>query len=92
MVCYSSFPHFQDKPRAFREINRLLKEGGKLFICHTASRAKINGIHGSIPLLKNDLIPEGGEVRGMMEAAGFTEVEIWDEDESYLVRGVAEGH
>ncbi len=31
VVCYSSFPHFQNKPRALAEIKRVLKKGGRLF-------------------------------------------------------------
>lgn len=84
VVCYSSFPHFQDKPRAFREIHRVLKDGGRLLICHTASRARINEIHRQKPVVSHDLIPEAEEVREMLLAAGFTDIIIADEDDSYL--------
>ncbi|HUT68548.1 MAG TPA: methyltransferase domain-containing protein [Dehalococcoidales bacterium] len=84
VVCYSSFPHFQDKPRAFHEIHRVLKDGGRLLICHTASRARINEIHHQKPVVSHDLIPEADEVREMLLAAGFTEIRIADEDDSYL--------
>jgi len=84
VVCYSSFPHFQDKPRAFREVHRVLKDGGRLLICHTASRARINEIHHQKPVVSHDLIPEADEVREMLLAAGFTEIRIADEDDSYL--------
>jgi len=84
VVCYSSFPHFQDKLRSLREINRVLKRGGKLFICHTSSRAVINDIHCQIPVVQNDTIPGEGEMQIILSAAGFTDIDICDNDSSYL--------
>lgn len=83
-VCYSSFPHFQDKSRALTEINRVTKSGGKLLICHTSSRARINEIHRQIPAVGNDLIPDEDEMQIMLSRAGFTDIEIQDDSESYL--------
>lgn len=84
IVCHSSFPHFQDKPRALTEINRVMKSGGRLLICHTSSRASINEIHRQIPAVRNDTIPERDEMQLMLSAAGFTEVKVDDNSDSYL--------
>ena len=84
VVCYSSFPHFQDKPGSLGEINRVLKRGGKLFICHTSSRTIINGIHRQIPAVQNDLIPNKDEMRTILLATGFTDIAIYDNGDSYL--------
>jgi len=84
VVCYSSFPHFQDKPRTLSEINRILKHGGRLFICHTSGRAEINRLHRQIPAVENDIIPDKGEMRLMLSMAGFIDIEIADSDGSYL--------
>ena len=84
-VCYSSFPHFQDKPMSLSEINRVLKKSGRLFICHTSSRTNINGIHSQIPAVQNDIIPNEGEMQTILSAAGFTGVDIYDNGDSYLV-------
>ena len=83
-VCYSSFPHFQDKPRALAEINRVTKRGGRLLICHTSSRAKINELHCQVPALVNDLIPDEGEMQEMLATAGFIDIKIADNSGSYL--------
>ncbi|MFC1931360.1 class I SAM-dependent methyltransferase [Chloroflexota bacterium] len=85
VVCYSSFPHFQDKPKALREISRVLKKGGRLFICHTLSRAEINDIHHQIPEVQNDLIPGEDEMRHLLLSAGFTEISVRDAGDNYLV-------
>ena len=84
VVCYSSFPHFSDKPKALVEVHRVLKTGGRLSICHTSSRAEINEIHRQNPVVKNDTIPDADEMRLMLSAAGFTEIRIADEADSYL--------
>jgi len=84
IVCYSSFPHFQDKPRALSEMNRVIKSGGKLLICHTSSRTIINGIHRQIPAVQNDTIPDRGEMQIMLSRAGFTDIRIDDNNENYL--------
>ncbi len=84
VVCYSSFPHFQDKPKALKEIRRVLKRGGKLFMCHTSSRVSINQIHQQIPELSNDIIPIEREMRQLLSSAGFTGITILEGTNSYL--------
>ena len=85
IVCYSSFPHFQDKSRALAEMNRVIKRGGRLLICHTSSRASINEIHRQIPAVENDIIPDKSEVQEVLSMAGFVDIKIEDDSESYLV-------
>ncbi len=84
VVCYSSFPHFRDKLRALIEINRVTKSGGRLLICHTSSRARINEVHREIPAVENDIVPDEGEMQIMLSMAGFTDIKIDDSSESYL--------
>ena len=90
-VCYSSFPHFRVKSRALAEIERVTRCGGKLLICHTSSRDRINQIHGQVPALADDLIPDEAEMRAMLAKAGFTEISIEDDSESYLARASKPG-
>jgi ubiquinone/menaquinone biosynthesis C-methylase UbiE len=84
VVCYSSFPHFQDKPGALAEIMRVLKAGGRLYICHTSSRRDINEIHRRIPVVKDDVLPGAGEMLVLLANAGFTGIEVQDGKESYF--------
>jgi len=88
VVCYSSFPHFQDKPVCLREIRRILKKGGRLFICHTSSRSEINEIHGRIPGLEADLLPDNADMLEILSASGFRKIELQDEAGSYLAVAV----
>jgi len=88
IVCYSSFPHFQDKPKVLIEINRVIKNGGKLVICHTSSRTMINHIHRNIPDVENDTIPDGSKMQIMLSMAGFTDIKIDDNNDSYFCSAV----
>ena len=85
VVCYSVFPHFNDKVKALKEIYRLLKKDGKLVICHTSSRQAINEIHRSLPAVCNHLFPENEDTHQMLSEAGFKEIRISDGEDDYLV-------
>ena len=88
VVCYSCFPHFQDKSKALAQIKKVLKREGKVFVCHTSSRAHINEIHSGISLMKDDLLPDPGEMTELMTQAGFISIEVEEGDETYFVSGV----
>ncbi len=85
VVCYSSFPHFQDKPKALEELGRVTRGGGRLFICHTSGRDVINETHRHISAVQNDFLPGGSEMRKMLSRAGFlSDIRIEDDGQSYL--------
>jgi ubiquinone/menaquinone biosynthesis C-methylase UbiE len=86
VVCYSSFPHFQDKLRALAEINRVTRIGGRLFICHTSSRVGINEFHNCIPEVAGDVLPDEEEIQAMLASTGFIDVDIRDNCQNYLCR------
>lgn len=91
VVCYSSFPHFQDKEKALAEMYRVIKRGGRLFICHSSSREAINGLHNGIPEVAHDVIPEEWEMREMLSEFGFADIVIEDNCENYLCRALKKG-
>jgi ubiquinone/menaquinone biosynthesis C-methylase UbiE len=84
VVCYSSFPHFPDKLKALNEINRILKLGSKLFICHSSSRDTINQIHRQMPEVCNHLIPPDSEIKQMLTQAKFADIEIDSSNDRFL--------
>jgi ubiquinone/menaquinone biosynthesis C-methylase UbiE len=85
VICYSTFPHFHNKPLALKNIYACLKPGGRLYICHTSSRQVINKIHSSIPDLRDHLIPDNVEMNDLLICSGFTNHEIESTEEYYLV-------
>lgn len=85
-LCYSAFPHFGDKPKALKEIARVIKVNGRLVICHTASRNTINQLHKSIGgIVNTDLLPDESQLRELIKHAGFTITCLEDAPDRYLV-------
>jgi ubiquinone/menaquinone biosynthesis C-methylase UbiE len=85
VVCYSVFPHFEDKPKALSEICRVLQPGGRLFIAHTSSRQAINDIHRSLPEVCGHVFPENEEMKRLLDEAGFVDIHISESHEHYFV-------
>lgn len=85
-ICNSVFPHFNDKVRALREIARVLRNNGRLVICHTMSREMVNRLHQSVGgIIANDLLPPEFQLRGLIKQAGLKITHFEDNPERYLV-------
>jgi len=85
-MCNSVFPHFDDKVKALKEIARVLRNNGRLVICHTMSRAMINQLHQSIGgVVANALLPPEFQLRGLIKQAGLKITHFEDSPERYLV-------
>jgi ubiquinone/menaquinone biosynthesis C-methylase UbiE len=85
VICYSCFPHFPAKLKALAEMARVLRNRGRLAICHTASRQTINELHKSVGnVVENDTIPDEATMRDMLTASGLKTIEVRDEAHRYL--------
>ena len=85
VICYSCFPHFTDKAKALVEMARVLRDNGRLVICHTACRHEINELHKSIgDVIGKDTIPDEATMRRMLLKSGLKPVEVRDEAHRYL--------
>jgi len=85
-MCNSAFPHLNDKARALEEIARVLRDNGRLVICHTMSRKMINQLHQSIGgAVANDLLPDEFQLRELIRQAGLKITHFEDVPERYLV-------
>lgn len=88
VVCHNCFPHFADKPAALRSLAGVLRPGGHLFILHDLGRERVNAIHSSGgEAIQNDLLPTGAKTRRMLLRAGFSDIQVEDTDERYIVAG-----
>ena len=89
VFCLNVFPHFSDRGAVLREIARVVRSGGDLWISHFASRAAINEFHhGCDPSVRDHLIPPDEEVRALVEQAGFDVVTHDDDDPGYRLHAV----
>jgi ubiquinone/menaquinone biosynthesis C-methylase UbiE len=85
-ICNSAFPHFNDKGKALKEIARVLKNNGRLVVCHTMSRETLNRLHQSIGgIVASDLLPDEFQLRGLIKQAGLKITHFEDSPERYLV-------
>lgn len=85
-ICNSAFPHFSDKAKALKEMARVMKDDGRLVICHTASREAINQLHQSIGgVVANDLLPDESQLRELMKPAGLEISCLENSPKRYLI-------
>jgi len=85
-ICNSVFPHFNDKVKALKEIARVLRNNGRLVICHTMSRKMMNQLHQSIGgVVANAILPPEFQLRGLIKQAGLKITYFEDGPERYLV-------
>jgi len=85
-ICNSAFPHFNDKGKSLREIARVLRNNGRMVICHTMSREMLNRLHQSIGgAVASDLLPDEFQLRGLINQAGLKITHFEDSSERYLV-------
>jgi len=92
-ICNSAFPHFNDKAKALKEIARVLKNNGRLVICHTMSRETINQLHQSIGgAVGHDLIPDESQLRELAKQAGLKMTQYEDSPKRYSVVAEKRSH
>jgi ubiquinone/menaquinone biosynthesis C-methylase UbiE len=85
-MCNSALPHFNDKVKALKEIARVLRNNGRLVICHTMGRKMINQLHQSIGgAVANDLLPDEFQLKRLIKQAGLKVTHFEDGPERYLV-------
>jgi demethylmenaquinone methyltransferase/2-methoxy-6-polyprenyl-1,4-benzoquinol methylase len=85
IICYSVFPHFDDKPFALAMLARKLKPGGLLSVLHSASKERINGVHVHTRSMdiKSDNLPPAQALIPSARDNGLREEIIIDNAEMY---------
>ena len=84
VVCYGAFPHFDDRPRALREMNRVLKTQGSLIIAHALSSEEIKTHHKGASPVSQDFLPEELEMRRLLAESGFHVLQLMDQPKCYV--------
>jgi demethylmenaquinone methyltransferase/2-methoxy-6-polyprenyl-1,4-benzoquinol methylase len=86
IVCYSVFPHFDDKPLAIARLAKKLKPGGLLSVLHSSSKERINGVHVHTRSMdiKSDNLPPAQALVPCARDNGLREEIVIDNAEMYL--------
>lgn len=71
VICFSCFPHFQDKEKAALTLSRILKPRGVLAVSHFDSSEGIKRHHASCHAVMHDCLPEEAEMRSLIQTAGL---------------------
>ncbi|MBC7331050.1 MAG: class I SAM-dependent methyltransferase [Synergistetes bacterium] len=88
IICYSSFPHFENKEGLISHLVSFLKEGGIFAVVHSSGRDTIHRIHALNEVTKNDLLPAGDELAKMFEKRGLEVFKVIDTEDEYVVAGL----
>jgi ubiquinone/menaquinone biosynthesis C-methylase UbiE len=89
VLCYSVWPHFENRAAVAAELGRVLTPGGSLHVWHLIPRHRINEIHaGAGEAVRGDVLPRAAETAEVLAAAGFRIVTASESDGRYLVTAV----
>jgi demethylmenaquinone methyltransferase/2-methoxy-6-polyprenyl-1,4-benzoquinol methylase len=85
-ICYSCFPHFEDRRLAIKNMLKVLNNNGRLVIFHSESREKINQLHGNMDNhIKDDRLPSAEDLKLIIESEGGKVTYLEDSEEKYVL-------
>lgn len=86
IICYSVFPHFEDKQSAINILSKYMKDGGKLAICHSQSREAINNLHKKVSkVVEEDNLPTIDVIKGYFKNSNLKIIVEIDNDEMFVI-------
>jgi demethylmenaquinone methyltransferase/2-methoxy-6-polyprenyl-1,4-benzoquinol methylase len=85
IVCYSVFPHFEDKPGVIRHLAAALKKGGLLAVLHSSCKEKINTVHVHAHDVAMDSLPPADVLAELMRKFDLKPEIVIDNSELYAV-------
>jgi len=89
VLCFSVWPHFEDRRAVTTELMRILRPGGSLHVWHLSGRQRINEIHATAgEAVRGDVLPPAGETADLLAAMGLRVTAAVDAADRYLVTAV----
>jgi demethylmenaquinone methyltransferase/2-methoxy-6-polyprenyl-1,4-benzoquinol methylase len=71
-ICFSVWPHIDDRAPAAAEIGRVLRPGGRLHVWHQIPRERVNEIHATAgDAVSGDVLPPAAETAELISRAGY---------------------
>ena len=87
VICFSCFPHFQNKPQTMVNLTQALKPGGKFVVSHFDSSHDLNHHHRQTKEVMHDRLPTGDEMKTLFGDAGLQVETFIDEKGYYYIEG-----
>jgi ubiquinone/menaquinone biosynthesis C-methylase UbiE len=85
VICFSCFPHFQDKGKAVMALSRILKPHGVFAVSHFDSSEGINKHHGSCQAVMHDHLPNEETMRSLFHSVDLSIDVFIDEPGFYYI-------
>jgi ubiquinone/menaquinone biosynthesis C-methylase UbiE len=85
ILCFSCFPHFQNKEIAMLTLSRILRLGGSFVVAHFDSSEGINTRHKSCHAVMHDHLPGESEMRALFQKAALSIDMFIDEPGFYCI-------
>ncbi len=86
LICFSCFPHFDNKNKMLEEAVRVLRKGGLLIISHFLSSKEIEEVHRTKAPVSDDKMPSRSWMITNLREIGFKILEFVDRKGLYLIR------
>lgn len=86
IICYSCFPHFEDKEKFIQKCFVVLERDGTLLIAHSDSRTEINEMHArKHEALQDDFLPSAQEIAMIAKRNGFVVAAERDDERLFYI-------
>nr|WP_274376865.1 class I SAM-dependent methyltransferase [Caldicellulosiruptor hydrothermalis] len=85
IICYSVFPHFEDKRKTLLHLTSMLKKGGYLAIAHSQSRKAINDLHKNLAYPINTHLLPGINYFKLLSSKKLAILKSVDDSDKYVV-------
>lgn len=85
VICFSCFPHFDDKKKAMTTLSRILRPHGAFVVSHFDSSEGINKHHASCHAVMHDHLPDEAAMRSLFREAGLSIDLFVDEPGFYFI-------
>jgi len=88
VICFASFPHFDNKEAATRAMAGVLKKNGRLAVAHFESSQDIKSLHEkSGAPVRRDVLPDREEMQRLFNLVGLRVKHFIDETGFYFILG-----
>ena len=85
-ICFAVIPHLKDKNEGLKELTRVTKTGGRIFIAHLMGTDKLNTFHSSLNgVVKHDVLPSNAEFKSMVSRLPLEIVTFTDRDDLFFL-------